>query len=87
MGLVEEPALTRAEQECLNDAEARALSRERAAERRALMDAGFVTAFAEKVQHRYPGCPHAEARCRAAYPDSFVVGAEHSAACWRHEPS
>jgi oligopeptide/dipeptide ABC transporter ATP-binding protein len=28
-------------------------------------------------------CSHAEPRCLQAYPDSFVVGAEHTADCWR----
>ena len=32
-------------------------------------------------------CPHAEARCRAAYPDSFAVGTDHTASCWRLEPA
>jgi oligopeptide/dipeptide ABC transporter ATP-binding protein len=32
-------------------------------------------------------CPHAEARCRAAYPDSFPVGTEHAASCWRLKPA
>ncbi|MDA1098068.1 MAG: ABC transporter ATP-binding protein [Proteobacteria bacterium] len=32
-------------------------------------------------------CPYAEARCRAAYPDSFTVGAGHAASCWRLEPA
>jgi oligopeptide/dipeptide ABC transporter ATP-binding protein len=31
-------------------------------------------------------CPYAEERCRAAYPASFDVGAEHSANCWRLAP-
>jgi oligopeptide/dipeptide ABC transporter ATP-binding protein len=30
-----------------------------------------------------PRCPYAEARCEAAYPRSFEVGAEHTADCWR----
>ncbi len=32
-------------------------------------------------------CPHAEARCREAYPGSFTVGTEHAASCWRLEPA
>ncbi len=32
-------------------------------------------------------CPHAEARCRAAYPASFTLGTEHAASCWRLEPA
>jgi oligopeptide/dipeptide ABC transporter ATP-binding protein len=34
-----------------------------------------------------PRCPHAEARCRAAYPETFELAAEHSASCWRLEPA
>ena len=30
-----------------------------------------------------PRCPHAEVRCRAAYPETFELAAEHSASCWR----
>jgi hypothetical protein len=55
--LVEEQALERAETECLNDAEARARRRDREAERRAELDAGFVGQFAEHVRQLYPGCP------------------------------
>jgi oligopeptide/dipeptide ABC transporter ATP-binding protein len=32
-------------------------------------------------------CPHAEACCRAAYPDSFSAGEEHAASCWRLAPA
>ena len=28
-------------------------------------------------------CPHAEQRCRDAYPDSFAAGPDHTADCWR----
>jgi oligopeptide/dipeptide ABC transporter ATP-binding protein len=28
-------------------------------------------------------CPHADQRCRDAYPPSFTAGAEHTADCWR----
>ena len=42
--LVEEAALTRAEQECLSDAEARQLSRERAVEQRQKLDAEYSRA-------------------------------------------
>ncbi len=30
-----------------------------------------------------PRCEFAEARCQAAYPDTFHAGEEHSASCWR----
>jgi hypothetical protein len=58
--LVEEPALERAEQECLADAEARGLARERAAERRAELDVEYVKAFARHVGELYPSCPPTE---------------------------
>lgn len=55
--LVERKALERAEQECLDDAEARRRKREREAERRAVLDEAYVAAFAERVRARYPGAP------------------------------
>jgi hypothetical protein len=58
--LVEEDALVRAEQECLSDAEARALARERAAGRRQAVDAEYVNAFAGRVGELFPDCPVAE---------------------------
>ena len=48
--LVEEQALGRAEQECLADAEARALARARAAQRRERVDEQYVRTFAEHVK-------------------------------------
>lgn len=60
--LVEEVALARAEQACLDDAEARARARERAAARRAILDERYVAAFAEAVRAQYPGCPPDEAQ-------------------------
>ena len=75
--LVEEEALVRAEQECLSDAEARALARERAAERRQTVDAEYVNAFARRVGELFPDCPvaehHAIAR-HACQKDSGRVG-------------
>ena len=50
--LVEEQALARAEQECLSDAKARELTRERAAERRRELDAEYVAEFARR-ERRY----------------------------------
>ncbi len=58
--LVEEEALARAEQECLSDADARRLARERVAERRAELDAEYVAAFARRVGELFPGCPAVE---------------------------
>lgn len=55
--LVEEAALARAEQECLADADARELARERAAERREALDEKYVVAFAERIRQLFPRCP------------------------------
>lgn len=55
--LVEDAALARAEQECLSDAEARRLARERAAERRQELDAEYVSTFARRVGELFPACP------------------------------
>ena len=60
--LVEEPALERAEQECLSDAEARRLARERASERGEVRDAEYVAAFTRRVGELFPGCPIEEQR-------------------------
>jgi hypothetical protein len=65
--LVEEQALVRAEQECLSDAEARRLSRERAAERRQAHDAEYVDTFARRVGELFPGCPIEERRAIAVH--------------------
>jgi hypothetical protein len=70
--LVEEEALARAERECLSDAEARRLARDRAAEHRQKYDAEYVAAFAQRVGDLFPGCPMEEQR----------VIAEH--ACQKH---
>ena len=55
--LVEEAALARAEQECLADADARELARERAAERREALDEEYLVAFGERIRQLFPGCP------------------------------
>lgn len=65
--LVEEPALEEAEQECFVDAEARALARERAAERRAELDEEYLKAFARHVGELFPSCPPAEQRAIAEH--------------------
>ena len=64
--LVEDEALGRAEAECLEDAEARALRREREAERRARLDEEYVAAFARQLRERYPRCPEGEEQIIAA---------------------
>jgi hypothetical protein len=65
--LVEESALARAEQECLADTEARALARERAAERRAELDADYIEAFAQHIGEVFSGCPLTEQRAIAEH--------------------
>ena len=65
--LVEEAALTRAEQECLSDAGARQLAHERAAERRQQLDAEYVQEFARRVGDLFPGCPREEQRAIAEH--------------------
>jgi hypothetical protein len=65
--LVEEDALARAEQECLSDAPARALARERAAGQRQAADAEYVNAFARRVGELFPDCPVAEQHAIATH--------------------
>lgn len=65
--LVEEPALAKAEQECLSDDDARRLARERAAERRQELDAEYVSAFGRRVGELLPGCPVEEQRTIAEH--------------------
>ena len=65
--LVEETALTRAEQECLVDAEARALARQRAAAYRDRVDARYAAAFARRLGDLFPGCPRRERQTIAAH--------------------
>jgi hypothetical protein len=65
--LIEEAALARAERECLSDAEARELARERAAARRQELDAEYVETFARRVGDLFPGCPDEEQRAIAEH--------------------
>jgi hypothetical protein len=55
--LVEEAAVAQAERECLEDAEARARQRGRAAARRAELDEAYVERFAVRVRELFPSCP------------------------------
>ncbi len=55
--LVEETALNRAEEKCLTDADLRARRRERARERRDLLDRQHLVRFAERVRELFPNCP------------------------------
>jgi hypothetical protein len=60
--LVEEPALERAEQECLADADRRHTSRERAEQYRDKQDQALALRMAESIQQMFPGCPPEEAQ-------------------------
>ena len=85
--LVEEPALERAERECLADAEARQRARARAAERRDEIDERYVSEFAERVGESFPGCPISECRAiadHACRKSSGRVG--RSSAARRFDP-
>jgi len=60
--LVEEQALTQAEEECLADSEVREARRLRDAERRATEDEALTAAMEAKLMELFPGCPAKEAR-------------------------
>lgn len=55
--LVEEPALERAEAECLADEPARARHRERSRAERVASDERLERAMAEEIRRLFPGCP------------------------------
>jgi hypothetical protein len=55
--LVEEPALEKAEEECLADSDVRERRREREAMRREEVDRQYVREFAVRVREIFPGCP------------------------------
>ncbi len=55
--LVEQPALEKAELECMADSDARAIQRARAAKRRAELDLEYVQRFAEHIGKLFPHCP------------------------------
>lgn len=65
--LVEEEALDRAEQECLEDEDARAVRREREAERREKLDQEYVEEFGRKIRELYPDCPDGTAKSIAEH--------------------
>lgn len=65
--LVEEPALARAEQECLADSDVRARRRGRDAERRAREDVVFKEKLAAEIRRLYPRCPDGRAEEIAAH--------------------
>jgi hypothetical protein len=58
--LVEQTGLEQAKRECLADAPARELARERAAKRRVIVDTRYVKEFARRLGDLFPGCPPAE---------------------------
>jgi len=64
--LVEEPALQKAEQECLEDAAQRAARREREEVRRTEQDRDLAARAADAIRELFPGCPRAEAAAIAA---------------------
>jgi hypothetical protein len=55
--LVEDQALTVAEEQCLSDADARARRRERDRVRRASADEDFRARLVEEITRLFPGCP------------------------------
>ncbi|MFC1853197.1 DUF2293 domain-containing protein [candidate division CSSED10-310 bacterium] len=55
--LVDEKALTMAEEECLADEDARARRKERAAIKRREIDQKYLAAFAMKIRKLFPGIP------------------------------
>ena len=65
--LVQAPALDKAEEECLADADVRAVRRERDAIRRTELDAEYVNAFARAMREHYPGAPAAVERSIAEH--------------------
>jgi len=66
--LIEEPALQRAEEECLADADMRARQRERAAERRERLDQAYIARFSERIREIFPHC----------HPGREITIAEHA---------
>jgi hypothetical protein len=65
--LVEEDALSGAEQECLADEEARRLRQRRDAERRAAQDVELQAALGREITRLFPGCPPTRAEAIAGH--------------------
>ena len=65
--LVEEAALQRAEQECLEDVDVRARRNERQAERRDELDQEYISSFAKRVRELFPNCPAGREQVIAEY--------------------
>lgn len=72
--LVEEPALTLAEQQCMSDADARALRRERDKDRRAGIDAEFQARLAGEIRRLFPACPVRRASAIAEHTGARGTG-------------
>jgi len=65
--LVEESALRKAEEKCLEDSDRRAVLRVREAARRAEQDRDLAARVAHAIRQLFPGCPPAEAYAIAAH--------------------
>ena len=65
--LIEEPAIERAEAECLADEDARARRRDHEHERRANEDIEFQRDLAREITRIFPGCPKARAEAIATH--------------------
>lgn len=65
--LVQEPALQRAEAECLEDEDSRERQRARAAERRADVDQKYVQQFAARIRELYPAAPRGREKAIAEH--------------------
>ena len=72
--LVEEPALARAEEQCMSDEDARLRRRERDRARRANADDAFQSRLADEITQLFPGCPHERAAAIARHTGSRGSG-------------
>ena len=72
--LVEEPALERAEAECLADQDARRVARERAADYRERLDEQYGADFTSAIERQFPGCPPQEAAAIARRTAGLAPG-------------
>ncbi len=72
--LVQEAALSQAEEECLSDADLRAQRREREALRRRDEDKELVELMADKIRSIFPGCPPNEAHAIAEHTAAGCSG-------------
>ena len=87
--VVEEEALAKAEEECLQDADLRERRREREAVRRAELDKQFVQRFAERLRQLYPGLPSGREKALPSTPvgDTAAGSAgQQQPRTWRRRP-